>query len=91
MTGASAGIGRGIAHVFAREGAKVVIASRSALAGARVVQEIQEAGGEALFVQADVSKKSDNEPLLMLHWRPTGALTFWCTMQASFGKSCWTP
>lgn len=61
VTGASAGIGRGIAHVFAREGAKVVIASRSALAGARVVQEIQEAGGEALFVQADVSKKSDNE------------------------------
>lgn len=61
VTGASAGIGRGIARVFAREGAKVVAASRNAEAGERVVKEVQEAGGEALFVQADVSKKADNE------------------------------
>lgn len=61
VTGASAGIGRGIARVFAREGAKVVAASRSAESGERVVQEIKDAGGDALFVQADVSRKSDNE------------------------------
>ena len=61
VTGASAGIGRGIANVFAREGAKVVAANRSAEAGERVIREIREAGGDAIFVEADVSKKSDNE------------------------------
>ena len=61
VTGASAGIGRGIARVFAREGATVVAANRNADAGERVVREIRAAGGEALFVQADVSKKADNE------------------------------
>lgn len=61
MTGASAGIGRGIAEVFAREGAKVVAANRSVDAGEKVVQEIKRAGGEAIFVQADISRKADNE------------------------------
>ena len=61
ITGASAGIGRGIARVFGREGAKIVAANRNAEAGARVVREIREAGGEAIFVEADVSKKSDND------------------------------
>ena len=61
VTGASAGIGRGIARVFAREGAKVVAANRNAEAGAKVVREITDAGGDALFVQADVSRKADTE------------------------------
>jgi len=61
ITGASAGIGRGIARVFAREGAKVVAASRNAEAGERAVRELLHAGGDALFVPADVSRKADNE------------------------------
>lgn len=61
VTGASAGIGHGIARVFSREGAKVVAASRNVEAGECVVKEIREAGGEALFVQADIRKKADNE------------------------------
>ena len=61
VTGASAGIGRGIARVFAREGAKVVTASRNADSGEQVVREIRESGGEAVFVAADVSRKADNE------------------------------
>lgn len=61
VTGASAGIGRGIARVFAREGAQVVAASRTRESGERAVQEIRDAGGDALFVQADVSRKADNE------------------------------
>ena len=61
MTGASTGIGRGIARVFAREGAKVVAASRNAETGEQMAQEIRDAGGETIFVQADVSKKADNE------------------------------
>ena len=61
ITGASSGIGRGIARVFAREGAKVVAANRTIASGKRIVLQIREAGGEAIFVKADVSKKADNE------------------------------
>ncbi len=63
ITGASAGIGRGIARVFAQKAAKVVTASRSPDTGEAVVREIREAGGEAVFVQADVSRKADSEAL----------------------------
>lgn len=61
ITGASAGIGRGIATVFALEGAKVVAANRNVAAGRQVVQEIRGFGGDAIFVQADVSRKEDTE------------------------------
>ena len=61
ITGASAGIGRGIAQIFAQEGAKIVAASRNIEAGERLVQEIRDAGGDAIFVVADISRKLDNE------------------------------
>ena len=56
MTGATRGIGRGIATVFAREGAKVVIAGRSVDDGERVATEI---GASALFVRTDVGREAD--------------------------------
>jgi len=55
ITGAGNGIGLGIACAFARQGAKVVIAEINAPAGKRAESLIQEQGGEALFVQVDVS------------------------------------
>ncbi len=61
ITGASAGIGRGIARIFAQEGAKIVAASRNIEAGERLVREVQDAGGDAIFVAADISRKLDNE------------------------------
>lgn len=61
VTGASAGIGRGIARVFAQKGAKVVTASRSPDTGEAAVRGIRDAGGEAVFVQADVSRRADAE------------------------------
>jgi len=54
ITGAGDGIGRGIATVFAREGAKVVVAERHDETGARVADEI---GGR--FVRTDVANKQD--------------------------------
>lgn len=59
VTGASSGIGRVSALGFAREGAKVVAAARRVDEGARIVNEIKEAGGEAIFVKTDVSKADD--------------------------------
>ena len=61
ITGASAGIGRGITHIFAQEGAKIVAASRNIEAGERLVREVKDAGGDAIFVAADISRKLDNE------------------------------
>ena len=61
VTGATSGIGRDTAVAFAREGAKVVITGRRAEAGRKTVELMRSAGGEGLFVQADVSKEPDVE------------------------------
>jgi NAD(P)-dependent dehydrogenase (short-subunit alcohol dehydrogenase family) len=64
ITGASSGIGRESALLFAREGAKVVVADVNDDAGAAVVAEIAAAGGAALYAHADVSKAADAEGMV---------------------------
>ncbi|HLJ54542.1 MAG TPA: glucose 1-dehydrogenase [Chthonomonadaceae bacterium] len=60
VTGASKGIGAGIAKALAKAGARVVVNYASSGAGAdRVVAEIADAGGKAVAVQADVSRSAD--------------------------------
>jgi 3-oxoacyl-[acyl-carrier protein] reductase len=64
ITGASKGIGAGIAKHLAAEGAAVVVNYASSKEGAdRVVDEITKCGGKAIAVQADVAKKKDIESL----------------------------
>lgn len=55
VTGAGAGLGRGIALAFAREGANVVLADISAKGGQGTLDAIHAAGGNAIFVQGDVA------------------------------------
>ena len=55
VTGAGSGIGRATAMAFAAEGARVVGVCRTAEKGNETVKYIQEAGGEAIFVLADIS------------------------------------
>src|SRR5579863_2273018 len=60
VTGASKGIGAGIAKALAAEGASVVVNYASSKAGAdAVVSEITAKGGKAIAVQGDVSKQAD--------------------------------
>ena len=64
ITGASNGIGAGIARVFAREGAHVVVNYRSSADGAEeTAAAVREQGREALVVQADVSRSGDVDRL----------------------------
>ncbi len=55
ITGAASGIGRGIALLFAREGAKVAVADLNQQAADTVTNEITAAGGSAMSVAMDVS------------------------------------
>lgn len=65
VTGASKGIGAAIAKGLAKEGAKVVVNYASSKAdGDKVVADIKAAGGEAIAVQADVSKQQDVDRLI---------------------------
>jgi len=57
ITGAGGGIGRVTAELFAREGARVVIAEYDAASGGEAAEAIAAAGGEALFVHTDVTEE----------------------------------
>lgn len=55
VTGGSSGIGRATALAFAREGARVAIASRNKNKATEAVQSIKKLGGEVIWIQTDVS------------------------------------
>jgi len=59
ITGAGSGMGRVAAQMFAAEGAKVVVAEYDEKAGAETADLVRGAGGEATFVQTDVSSEAD--------------------------------
>jgi NAD(P)-dependent dehydrogenase (short-subunit alcohol dehydrogenase family) len=61
VTGASSGIGRDVAIAFGNEGAKVLVADVSRDGGQQTVDMIGDKGGEATFVQTDVSRATDVE------------------------------
>jgi NAD(P)-dependent dehydrogenase (short-subunit alcohol dehydrogenase family) len=64
ITGGGSGIGRATCLLFAREGAKVVVADYIAEGGNETVRQISAAGGQAVFVRADVSKSADVQNLI---------------------------
>src|SRR5262245_41570981 len=75
VTGASKGIGAEIARELAREGASVVVNYSSSRQGAdKVVADINSKGGEAIAVQADVSRQSEVEQLFNQAKRKFGRL-----------------
>lgn len=61
VTGSASGIGRAIAELFAREGARVVVADINADGGTKTVEAIISSGGEAFFVKTDVTRHGEVE------------------------------
>jgi len=59
ITGGTSGIGEATALLFAREGARVGITGRNAQRGSDVVHRIEEFGGQAIFLAADVSSAAE--------------------------------
>lgn len=64
ITGGASGIGRQVSLKFARKGDRVVVADFNEAAGQETVDMIQQEGGEASFVQVDVSKPESVEALV---------------------------
>jgi NAD(P)-dependent dehydrogenase (short-subunit alcohol dehydrogenase family) len=64
VTGGSAGIGRATAIAFAREGARVVVSDVDAPGGEETQRLIAGEGGEAIYVEADVSKEAEVQALI---------------------------
>ena len=75
VTGASRGIGRGIAEVFAEEGADVAV---NFVAGAKPAEEvaawIRSKGRRAITVKADVAKRGEVEPMIEKVWKELGPI-----------------
>jgi glucose 1-dehydrogenase/3-oxoacyl-[acyl-carrier protein] reductase len=75
VTGAARGIGRGIAEVFAAEGADVAVNDVDHLEQAdQVAASIRSAGRRAMTVKADVARRTDVEPMFERVWSELGPI-----------------
>jgi NAD(P)-dependent dehydrogenase (short-subunit alcohol dehydrogenase family) len=74
ITGGSGGIGRETALLFAQEGAAVVVADVNDAAGKETAELIQNQGGQAVYVRADVSKAADCENMVAIAEQSFGKL-----------------
>ena len=90
VTGGTRGIGKGIASVFARSGAKVLITGRdsdTARMAARELDALAERPGEVSFVQADVSSREDCRRLAAITQERLGGIDVLCANAGIFPET----
>jgi len=91
VTGASSGIGRATAKLFAEEGAKLVVAARRQQELDALVKEISHAGGSAIALAGDVIEESYAEALVDLALQEYGSLDIGFNNAGTLGASGSTP
>ena len=74
VTGSASGIGKEIALLFAKEGAKVTVSDINEKAGEKVVEEIKDNGGNAIFVRTNTASAEENQSLVDKTVEAFGAL-----------------
>ena len=86
ITGAASGIGREAALLFARKGAKIVIADIDTTGGEQVSKLICDVGGEAVFCRTDVSRSRDIQFMIATTIETYGSLHILCNNAAILPK-----
>ncbi len=84
VTGGSKGIGKGIARVFAAEGAMVLLTGRDAATGATAVEAITGAGGVATFLEGDVVSWDDMRAMAAAALERHGGIDILCANAGIF-------
>ncbi len=84
VTGASKGIGKGIARVFAAHGAKVLLVARTAAEGEAAAAELRANGGTAAFFQADVTDRAQVSAMVAKAVELHGGLDVLCANAGAF-------
>ena len=78
VTGAGSGIGKAVAISYAKEGAKVIVNDINEEHGQLVANQIKSEGGEAFFIEGDVSKEEDVQNLIKKTVEKYGKLDIAC-------------
>lgn len=86
VTGAGSGIGRQVAVRYAQEGARVVVSDVDVEGGHDTVEQIKNDGGDAFFVQADVSNPADCEDMVKATMRRYDRLDCACNNAGIAGE-----
>lgn len=87
VTGGGSGFGKTMSELYAKGGAKVVVSDVSEENGQKTVQVIKDAGGEAIFVKADVGNPKDCENLVKETVKQFGKLDIACNNAGIGGES----
>lgn len=86
VTGAGSGIGKAVAILYAKEGAKVIVNDINEENGQGVVNQIKSEGGEAFFIEADVSNEADVQNLIKKTVEKYGKLDIACNNAGITGE-----
>ena len=87
ITGAGSGLGRASALLFAKEGARVVVAEIISEDGEETVKRVRDAGGDAVFCQTDVTKAADCEKMVKVAVEKYGKLDIMFNNAGALGAS----